>query len=410
MTNLLDVEKQLELSWLNKPEQWGFTDDGGLIVTAPPGADYFCDPAGKHICASAPFLYTSVQQSFEMTTQLTVEMKNKYDSGCLMLLVDENNWCKLCFEYNGKVPTIVSVVTKDGISDDCNSEIVHVANPYLRIRKEDDCVSFFYSQDGEEWTLVRYFGMRTPSECKAGLVAQSPQGTGSTTHFMNLMVTEAKPESRFGLKAIIFDFDGLIIDTESPWYHAFKDIYQEHGVELSLELWCKNVGTTFDEFNPYVYLETSIQKPLDHGYIKQLSHEKYAVYLGEAKLLPGVLHLLEAAKSRGLRIGLASSSTRDWVHKYLKQQGIFSYFDVIHTADDVKRVKPDPELYTLTLEKLGVAAGEALVFEDSPNGLKAAKAAGIRCVIVPNDVTRNLEFIAHDLRVASLDEIDLGAF
>ncbi|MEB4796093.1 HAD family hydrolase [Paenibacillus chondroitinus] len=224
------------------------------------------------------------------------------------------------------------------------------------------------------------------------------------------MVTEAKPESRFGLKAIIFDFDGLIMDTESPWYHAFKDIYQEHGVELSLELWCKNVGTTFDEFNPYVYLETSIQKPLDHGYIKQLSHEKYAVYLGEAKLLPGVLHLLEAAKSRGLRIGLASSSTRDWVHKYLKQQGIFSYFDVIHTADDVKRVKPDPELYTLTLEKLGVAAGEALVFEDSPNGLKAAKAAGIRCVIVPNDVTRNLEFIAHDLRVASLDEIDLGAF
>lgn len=211
------------------------------------------------------------------------------------------------------------------------------------------------------------------------------------------------------LKAIIFDFDGLIMDTETPWYYAFRDIYQEHGVELSLGLWSRNVGTNFDEFNPFLYLEEALQTPIDHDYIKELSEQKYAVYIGEAGLLPGVAELLASVKQRNLQLAVASSSTRDWVHSYLKKLGIFEAFDVIHTSEDVQRVKPDPELYELTLARLGIDASEAIVFEDSPNGLKAAKAAGIRCIVVPNEVTRDLEFLNFDQRLASIAEFDLEA-
>ncbi|XEC94283.1 DUF1349 domain-containing protein [Paenibacillus tarimensis] len=197
MSNVLSIEEQSKLSWMNEPAEWKFTDLGGVVIEAPADADFFCDPAGKHIRSSAPFLFVPVQPSFEMTTQLTVEMKRIYDSGCLMLLVDEQNWCKLCFEFNGKAASIVSVVTKDGISDDCNSEEISVEKPYLKIRKVEDCISFFYSADGESWKLIRYFGMRASSGAKAGIVAQSPKGTGCTVHFLNLCITQPALESRF---------------------------------------------------------------------------------------------------------------------------------------------------------------------------------------------------------------------
>lgn len=209
------------------------------------------------------------------------------------------------------------------------------------------------------------------------------------------------------VKAFILDFDGLIVDTETPWFYAFRDIYKEHGLELGLELWSKNVGTSFEEFHPFLYLEQVLQKPIDHDHIKLLSEQKYEAYLGQAAILPGVHELLHAAREKGIRLAVASSSTRDWVHGYLRTLGIFELFDVIHTAEDVQRVKPNPELYLLALESLGIAASEAVVFEDSPNGLKAAKAAGIRCVIVPNEVTRNLEFTKYDLRLTSLAEITM---
>ncbi|WP_419892356.1 HAD family hydrolase [Paenibacillus xylanexedens] len=211
------------------------------------------------------------------------------------------------------------------------------------------------------------------------------------------------------VKAFIFDFDGLIVDTETPWYYAFRDIYEEHGVELGLELWSKNVGTSFEEFHPFLYLEHALQKKIDHDHIKLLSEQKYEVYLGQAAILPGVYELLQSAREKGIQLAVASSSTRDWVHGYLQKLDIFDYFTVVHTSEDVKRVKPDPELYLLALESLGIEASEAIVFEDSPNGLKAANGAGIRCIIVPNEVTRGLEFAMHELRLSSLAEIDMEA-
>ncbi|CAH1199031.1 DUF1349 domain-containing protein [Paenibacillus sp. JJ-223] len=197
MINAFDSNTREQLSWINEPMAWSYTDQGSLTVEAQPDTDFFQDPAGINVRASAPFLGMPLPGDFEMTAQLTVDMKHQYDSGCLMLMADERNWCKLCFEFDGSVPTIVSVVTRDGLSDDCNSVEVTVSHPFLRIRKVEHCISFFYSPDGEEWKLIRYFGMPVKGELRGGVVAQSPTGTGCTCHFLSLQVTRPDLAARF---------------------------------------------------------------------------------------------------------------------------------------------------------------------------------------------------------------------
>jgi uncharacterized protein len=198
MTNNLFVnETREQLSWMNRPERWEFTDLDELTIIAPPKSDFFQDPAGKHIVSSAPFLSIPVGDSFELTTRLRVEMRHKYDSGCLMFMMDHHNWAKICFEFDGQYPIIVSVVTREGMSDDCNSVQVAVDNPYLRITKQNHCVTFSYSEDGANWTLIRYFGINEGAECVAGIVAQSPQGEGCSVKFDYLSLSESKGESRF---------------------------------------------------------------------------------------------------------------------------------------------------------------------------------------------------------------------
>ncbi|MEK4980325.1 DUF1349 domain-containing protein [Bacillus sp. FSL K6-6540] len=195
--NLFHPETREKLKWLNKPGHWEFTTDDRLILDAPPKADFFKDPAGKHIVHSAPYLHLQVDSTFQLITQLQVDMNHLYDSGCLMLMADENNWAKLCYEFNGEHATIVSVVTRNGVSDDCNSERVFVSNPYLKTTKKDKTISFYYSSDGEVWKLIRYFGMDAPIPFTAGVVAQSPMGAGCRVQFLSLLLSESDEESRF---------------------------------------------------------------------------------------------------------------------------------------------------------------------------------------------------------------------
>ncbi|EGL83229.1 Haloacid dehalogenase domain protein hydrolase [Caldalkalibacillus thermarum TA2.A1] len=124
-------------------------------------------------------------------------------------------------------------------------------------------------------------------------------------------------------------------------------------------------------------------------------------------LRPGVLAYLQEAKQLGLKVGLASSSSHQWVMEHLERYNIAHYFDSIHTADTVKQVKPHPELYEQAVNALGVSADEAVAFEDSLNGLKAAKSAGLYCVIVPNPTTAALPFEGFDLRLQSMEELSL---
>lgn len=192
------------------------------------------------------------------------------------------------------------------------------------------------------------------------------------------------------------------MDTESCAYDAFSRIYAEYGQQLVLEQWALGIGTVGGEYDPYTELEKLTGKKLDRAAVKARFEAAHHENLKGVTLRPGVIERLEEARSLGLSIGLASSSDRAWIERHLREQGIRDYFEAIHTSDDVKRVKPDPALYLLALESLGANAEETVAVEDSFNGLRAAKAAGLYGLVVPNRVTAMMDFSEADLVVGSL--------
>ncbi|MBU5445317.1 HAD family phosphatase [Paenibacillus sp. MSJ-34] len=209
------------------------------------------------------------------------------------------------------------------------------------------------------------------------------------------------------IKAIVFDFDGLILDTETPWYDAINNLYGEHGLELPIEQYAQCVGSSLAQFDPYSHLEQAIDKAMTRDEISKLCQARHQEMMQNEKLRPGVLSYLDTAQSLGLKIGLASSSTGSWVIPLLKKHGIFEYFDCIHTADHVEEVKPNPALYLLALNSLGVEGPEAIAFEDSLHGLRAAKAAGMYCVVVPNRLTIHFPFANYDMKIGSMADMKL---
>lgn len=210
------------------------------------------------------------------------------------------------------------------------------------------------------------------------------------------------------IQAIVFDCDGLLIDTEMPYYEAFREVYQEHGVDLPLETYVQCVGSSFDQFNPYDFLQECIGRPIRKKEVEQVVQEKRDERIAQQSLLPGVQSYLQDAKEMRLKIGLASSSSFSWVESHLKKHRIFDFFDTIQTKDHVEEVKPNPELYRRALDQLGIEGNEAIALEDSSNGLQAAKAAGMYTVVVPNAVTANLTFEGYDLKLHSLEDMSLA--
>ncbi|MGE7631486.1 HAD family hydrolase [Bacillus paramycoides] len=207
------------------------------------------------------------------------------------------------------------------------------------------------------------------------------------------------------MKAIIFDFDGLIVDTETIWFHSFRDAVREYGGELPLEEFAKCIGTTDEVL--YAYLKEQLKEKFNEHALKEKVTTLHKEKMKIPKARDGVKEYLEEARELGLKIALASSSSKEWVVRFLEELQIREYFEVIKTREDVEKVKPDPALYRIAIEELGIELSEAVVFEDSLNGLKAAITAGLKCVIVPNDVTRNLQFENHHLRIESMKEKSL---
>lgn len=204
------------------------------------------------------------------------------------------------------------------------------------------------------------------------------------------------------INAVIFDFDGLIIDTETVWYEAYKEALYQFEVDLTIEQFALVIGTDDTVLDNYIL--DNIKETTTISEIRDLASKLFHQKIGQPILRDGVEDYLIAAKEAGLKIGLASSSKKAWVEKFLTQLDILSYFEVIKTREDVTTVKPDPELYLQAIEALGVKPQEAVAFEDSLNGLKAARAAGLKCVIFPNPVTNNLAFEDYSIRLFSMAE------
>jgi HAD superfamily hydrolase (TIGR01509 family) len=210
------------------------------------------------------------------------------------------------------------------------------------------------------------------------------------------------------IRALIFDFDGLILDTEGPDFRAWQEVFEEHGGDLPISVWCECIGRSADWFDPIAYLEDQTGTRLDRDAIVRRQRERHHVLVAAEAVLPGVEDYVTQAGALGLRLGIASSSSRRWVEGHLMRLGLETRWDCIHCWDDVERTKPEPDLYLAALRTLGVAAREAIAFEDSPNGVAAARAAGVYCVAVPNCLTQGLDLSGADLRLSSLAEIPLS--
>lgn len=206
------------------------------------------------------------------------------------------------------------------------------------------------------------------------------------------------------IKALIFDFDGLIIDSESPEFEAWHELFAEYGRELGPELWADLVGRPPTHFDLYGYFCKHIDPVIEVEKLRQDRRARVIALTITQPILPGVEEYLQSATALGLRIGLASSSTRDHVRGHLHRLKLLDYFHSIRCFEDTDRHKPDPTPYLKVLEDLGVKADEAIALEDSPNGVAAAKAAGIFCVAVPNPITCRLPLEHADHRLASLAE------
>jgi HAD superfamily hydrolase (TIGR01509 family) len=209
------------------------------------------------------------------------------------------------------------------------------------------------------------------------------------------------------IRAIVFDFDGLILDTEEPVYRSWLEVYQAHGEELPFERWVQIVGSTTTGFHPQQHLEERLGRALPKEVLDRRIGRRTELVLAQ-QLLPGVVSHIDQAKGMGLKVGVASSSTAEWVRGHLARLGILEQFDCLRCRDDVANAKPEPDLYVAVLDCLGVAASDAFAIEDSPNGVMAAKRAGMRCVAIPNSITAKLDLSGADVLLRSLAEITLA--
>ena len=214
------------------------------------------------------------------------------------------------------------------------------------------------------------------------------------------------------IKAFIFDFDGIILDTETPECLVWQSIYREHGHEFPAHEWIKTVGGYgISNFDAAEHLARLTQGQLDTVSLRARHQVETTAVITASPILPGVENIIYEAKKLGLKLAIASSSPHVWVDTHAKRLGIYDYFDKIICSDDVPpgRTKPNPDLFLKALDQLKVRKSDAIVFEDSPNGVKAAQSAGIFVVAVTNPTTLSLTFEGEYLRLNSLADLRLGS-
>jgi len=210
------------------------------------------------------------------------------------------------------------------------------------------------------------------------------------------------------IRALVFDFDGLILDTETSVYEAWRTVYEEHGHVLPKDRWLTRIGTDGSAFDPLAELCTRVGGPLDAEQIRRRRMAFHRAHIAQLDQMPGVQACLEYARAESFGTAIASSSPGSWVNGHLERLGLAHFFDQVVTVEHVEAAKPAPDLYLRATELLGVDPGDAIALEDSPNGVESAKAAGLFCVAVPGPMTRTLSFASADAVLSSLDELPPG--
>jgi len=209
------------------------------------------------------------------------------------------------------------------------------------------------------------------------------------------------------IKALLFDFDGLILDTEYPIFSAWAEIFKENQCELTLETYASYLGLDALAFDPVVLIHQQTGQRLLRSDLDKRMEEILKVTLYNEKPLPGVMDYLEVGRQMGLKLAVASSGDRWWVGGHLDRLNLTHHFDFVCTFDEVPRAKPFPDLFQCAMKNLGVEPQESIVLEDSRNGLLAGKAAGCYCVAVPNKISEFLDLSPADLIIPSMSAVPL---
>ena len=207
------------------------------------------------------------------------------------------------------------------------------------------------------------------------------------------------------IDTVVFDLDGVILDTETPHFHCWQEVFEAHGAELDLAFWSRRIVGSTGKFDVLEHLEQQAGRAVDRARVQAARRERYLRLVNSQEPLPGVMDRLREARALGLSIGVASSSGRGWVRGHLRRLGILELFGSVWTRDEVTNVKPDPEIYLSVTAALGSRPGRTLAIEDSALGVNAAKGAGLYCIAVPNSITRHLPFQNADRRIESLADI-----
>ena len=206
--------------------------------------------------------------------------------------------------------------------------------------------------------------------------------------------------------AIVFDFDGLVIDTEWAEFVSIDAVFRAHGCQLSEDLWRSFIGTT-DHPHWTEILKDQVGRELDGDQLRIERVDANRSVIERLAVEPGVCDLIAAARSVDVPLAVASSSPRSWVERHLRRVGLWDLFGAVSTGDEVLRTKPDPAVYELAVDRLGVGRDGVVAIEDSVTGCHAALAAGLTVVAVPSRMTAGMDFSHAHLVVDSVVELGL---
>lgn len=203
-------------------------------------------------------------------------------------------------------------------------------------------------------------------------------------------------------RAVVFDMDGLLLETELLWHHAEVALFAKHGAEFTWDDKMAVIGSSFDFTANYFADRLGLARDRGPALVDEMVELMHAQLREQVDGRPGAVELVERLRGR-TRLGLASNSPRHLVDTALATAGIADAFDAVVSSDDVARSKPAPDLYLLACERLGVPPADALALEDSASGIAAAKAAGLTCIAVPQFAETDVS--AADRVIDSLEDL-----
>lgn len=209
------------------------------------------------------------------------------------------------------------------------------------------------------------------------------------------------------IEAIVFDFDGVMLDTETPDFQTWHEIYESHGIELTKENWAKVVGHINSDFDPAAFLVESAGLTIDVEELRAQRLNRFREIVYGSALMPGVEALINVCVENGIHLAVASNADSWWVRRHLENHKVIEHFGAIRTSEDVPKPKPAPDVYLAALEAIGVEPSRAIAFEDSPPGIASAHAAGIHTIAVPNSVTRHYDLGRAHRTIESIEHVTI---